>query len=109
VRRGQWELPTRSSWRSVFGTIVLDLREVRLAAPEAELAIHNVFGTVTVLIPPGIAVHVEGGGPFASQVVEPPPWPPPHGAPRLTIRVSGPGGTLHVRSTEPRRWPQIGR
>jgi hypothetical protein len=103
VRRGQWELPARSSWLSLCGTIVLDLREVRLAAPEAEMAIRNVFGTVTVLIPPGIAVEVEGGGPFASQVIEPPPWPPPHGAPRLRIRVSGPGGTLRVRSSDQQR------
>jgi hypothetical protein len=33
VRRGSWEIPERSSWRSLFGTIVLDLREARLAGP----------------------------------------------------------------------------
>ena len=32
----------------------------------------------------------------------PPAWPPPPGAPRLRIRVRGPGGTLHVRSSERR-------
>ena len=100
VRRGAFELPARSSWRSVFGTIVLDLREARLEGPEVGLDIYNLFGTVTVVVPPGVAVEVEGGGMFASQVVEPPAWRPPPGAPRLRIRLSGPGGTLYVRSPD---------
>jgi hypothetical protein len=35
---------------------------------------------------------------FASQVIEPPAAAPVPGSPRLRIRVSGPGGTLYVRS-----------
>ncbi|HUA07176.1 MAG TPA: DUF1707 domain-containing protein [Solirubrobacteraceae bacterium] len=98
VRRGSWEMPERSSWRSLFGTIVLDLSEARLAGPEVELDIYNLFGTVTVLVPAGVQLDVEGGGAFASQVIEPPSRPPPAGAPRLRIRASGPGGTLYVRA-----------
>ena len=48
VRRGSWEIPERSSWRALFGTIVLDLREARLAGPAVELDIYNLFGTVLV-------------------------------------------------------------
>jgi hypothetical protein len=99
VRRGAWELPPHSSWRALFGTIVLDLRQARMDAPEVMLEIYNLFGTVTIVVPAGVAVNVEGGGAFASQVLEPPAWPPPPGAPRLRIRVSGPGGTLYVRSS----------
>jgi hypothetical protein len=101
VRRGAFELPARSSWRSLFGTIVLDLRQARLEGPEVELDIYNLFGTVTVLVPSGVLVQVEGVGAFASQVLEPPAWFPPPGAPRLRIRTSGPGGTLYVRAPEP--------
>lgn len=100
VRRGSWEMPERSSWRSLFGTIILDLREARLAGPEVELDIYNLFGTVTVLVPPGVQLDVEGSAPFASQVIEPPSMPPPPGAPRLRIRASGPGGTLYVRAPD---------
>jgi Domain of unknown function (DUF1707) len=100
VRSGAWELPAHSSWRSLFGTIVLDLRQARLAGPEVELEIYNLFGTVTVIAPPGVAVDVQGGGAFASQVLEPPAFQPPAGAPRLRITVAGPGGTLYVRSSE---------
>jgi len=102
VRSGSWELPAHSAWRSLFGTIDLDLREVRLPGPEAELAIFNLFGTVTIRVPPGVAVEVQGGGAFASQVIDPPSWAAPAGAPRLRIRVKGPGGTLYVRSAKPR-------
>jgi Cell wall-active antibiotics response 4TMS YvqF len=91
-------MPVRSSWSSLFGTIILDLREARLAGPEVELDIYNLFGTVTVLVPPGVQLDVEGSALFASQVIEPPSMPPPPGAPRLRIRTSGPGGTLYVRA-----------
>jgi hypothetical protein len=100
IRRGAWDLPTRSSWRALFGTIELDLRQARMAAPEVAIEIYNLFGTVTIVVPAGVAVDVEDGGAFASQVLEPPAWPPPPGAPRVRIRVAGPGGTLYVRSAE---------
>ena len=103
VRRGAWELPARSSWRALFGTIVLDLRQARIEGAEVELEIYNLFGTVTVIAPPGVVVDVSGGGPFASQVLEPPAWLPPAGAPRLRIRAAGPGGTLYVRAADASR------
>jgi hypothetical protein len=98
TRQGPWSLPARSSWRSLFGTIDLDLREARLVDAETVLHIHNVFGTVTVVVPEGIEVVVQGGGLFASQKVQSPAQAPLPGGPRLIIEVSGPGGTLHVRT-----------
>ena len=98
TRSGHWSLPARSGWRSIFGTIVLDLRQARLASPETELHVHNVFGTVTVIVPDGIEVVVRGGGLFASQKIDSPQTPPAPGGPRLVIEARGPGGTLHVRS-----------
>jgi uncharacterized protein DUF1707/cell wall-active antibiotic response 4TMS protein YvqF len=101
VRRGPWELAQRSSFQSIFGTIVLDLREARLAAAEVEVEIFNLFGTVTVIVPEGIVVSVEGGGWFASQVIDTPTVTAVAGAPVLRIRATGPGGTLYVRTHEP--------
>jgi hypothetical protein len=100
TRGGSWELATRSSFRSIFGTIDLDLREARLAGPEVEIDIFNFFGTVTLIVPEGIAVIVEGGGLFASQVIDPSAYAPVPDGPKLRIRLSGPGGTLYVRSQE---------
>src|SRR3984885_13164893 len=51
IRSGPWSLPRRSSWRSIFGTIDLDLRQVRLAGPETVLEVYHLFGTVTVIVP----------------------------------------------------------
>jgi len=51
VRSGPWSLPPRSSWRSIFGTIDLDLRQARLAGPETGLEVYNLFGTVTAIRP----------------------------------------------------------
>ncbi len=101
VRRGPWSLPARSSWRSVFGTIDLDLRQARLAGPVTALEVYNLFGTVTVIVPEGVEVIVRGGGLFASQKIEWPERPPIAGGPRLTIETRGPGGTLYVRTRPP--------
>lgn len=98
VRSGPWELPARSSFRTICGTIVIDLSEARLAAAEVELDVFNLCGTVTVIVPEGIDVSVSGGGMFASQVITPPATRPVPGAPRLRLSTRGPAGTLYVRS-----------
>lgn len=98
VRSGPWSLPPRSSWRVIFGTVDLDLRQARLAATDTTLEIYNLFSTVTVIVPEGVEVVVRGGGLFASQKVEAPERPPVAGAARLIIDSRGPGGTLHVRT-----------
>jgi uncharacterized protein DUF1707/cell wall-active antibiotic response 4TMS protein YvqF len=107
-RLGLWDLPPRSSYRCIFGTIDLDLRQARLAASETVIEIYNLFGTVTLLVPEGVRVDVQGGGAFASQEIQSPPTAPVPDAPVLRIRARGPGGTLHVRSREaPSRWAEL--
>jgi hypothetical protein len=101
VRSGPWELAARSEFRSICGTITLDLSQARLAGPAVDLEIFNLFGTVTVIVPESVQVNVSGGGMFASQVIEPPSAPPVPGAPKLRINARGPGGTLYVRSKSP--------
>jgi Domain of unknown function (DUF1707)/Cell wall-active antibiotics response 4TMS YvqF len=98
ARSGPWSLPGHSSWRSIFGTIDLDLRQARLDGPETLLQVYNLFGTVSLIVPEGVEVVVRGGGMFASQKVEAPERPAIDGAPRLTIETRGPGGTLYVRT-----------
>jgi len=102
IRSGPWSLPHRSSWRSIFGTIDLDLRQARLAGQETTIEVYNLFGTVTVIVPEGVEVRVRGGGLFASQKIDAPERSPIADGPRVTIDTRGPGGTLHVR-TRPRR------
>jgi hypothetical protein len=103
VRSGRWELARRSSFRSIFGTINLDLRQARLDSDTVEIDVYNLFGTVTVIVPEGIEVTVTGGGAFASQVIDSPSDAVIPNAPRLRINARGPGGTLYVRSRPERR------
>jgi hypothetical protein len=98
VRSGRWELPERSAFRCICGTIQLDLRQATLHGQVVDLDLYNLFGTVTVIVPEGIAVSVDGGGMFASEVIQSPSSPPVPGSPRLRIHSSGPGGTLYVAS-----------
>jgi hypothetical protein len=100
-RSGPWSLPTRGSFSSIFGTIHLDLRQARLSADVTELDVFNLFGTVTVIVPEGVEVSVDGGGLFASQVIDSAQVAPVRDAPKLRIHASGPGGTLYVRTRPP--------
>ena len=101
TRGGPWSLPGHSSWRSIFGTIDLDLRQVRLDGPDTLIEVYNLFGTVTLIVPEGVEIVVRGGGLFASQKIDAPERPAVAGAPRLTIDARGPGGTLYVRTRPP--------
>jgi hypothetical protein len=96
TRSGPRALPSRSAWRSIFGTIDLDLRQARLDGPETLIEVYNLFGTVTLIVPEGVEVVVRGGGLFASQKIDSPEHPLIVGAPRVIVDTSGPGGTLYV-------------
>jgi hypothetical protein len=97
VRRGPLALPAHSAYRSLFGTIELDLRDAILAAPEVQLDVSNIFGTVSVIVPEGAEVVVEGSGLFATTRLDIAPSPLLAAAPRIRLRASGLGGTLNVR------------
>jgi hypothetical protein len=57
-RSGAWTVPAESSWRSLFGDVVLDLREARVTAPEVTVDAGTIFGDVELLVPEGVAVEV---------------------------------------------------
>lgn len=95
-RRGRWELAPRAALRCVCGTVLLDLGRATLHGVETTLDVRNWFGTVTVLVPRGVQVEVDGGGAFGTREIDLPDTGPVADAPRLRIRTSGPGGTLRV-------------
>jgi uncharacterized protein DUF1707/cell wall-active antibiotic response 4TMS protein YvqF len=98
-RAGRWELASESKVLSVCGTIELDLGQATLHGPETTMHVRNVFGTVTILVPRGVQVSVDGGGPFGTREIDLPDTGPVGDAPRLRIRTSGPGGTLRVKTS----------
>ena len=57
-RSGAWTVPERSRWDSVFGDVVLDLREAQVREAEVEIEAGTVFGDIELLVPEGITVEV---------------------------------------------------
>jgi len=104
VRRGPLMLDHRSAYTSIFGTIDLDLRQARLPGSDAEIHVYNVFGTVTILVPDGVDVRMDGGAVMGSEHVDISSTSLVAGAPVVRVRVSGMGGTVYVRTQEARTW-----
>jgi hypothetical protein len=97
-RSGRWELAPESSVRCVGATVDLDLGSATLTGADTTLHVRNWFGTVTIIVPRGVEVSVDGGGPFGTREIQLPDAGPVPDAPRLRIHTSGVGGTLRVRS-----------
>jgi hypothetical protein len=97
-RSGRWELDPNGSVRSVCGTIELDLGHATLAARETTLNVRNWFGTITIIVPRGVEVSVDGGGPLGTREINLADAGPVPDAPRLRIHTKGVGGTLRIRS-----------
>jgi hypothetical protein len=105
TRGGRWELAPSSKVLSVCGTFDLDLGQATLHGAETVVHVRNVFGTVTILVPRGVHVSVDGGGPFGTRDIDLPDTGPVGDAPRLRIVTSGVGGTLRVKTSRERLGP----
>jgi hypothetical protein len=51
-------VPAQGSWQTVFGDVVLDLREARIPAAELQLRAGSVFGDIDLIVPEGVDVEV---------------------------------------------------
>jgi hypothetical protein len=108
-REGRWHVPVRSSWRSIFGDVVIDLREARIDGDVEEVEVEAVscFGDIDLIVPEGVAVEVRattGLGSVRQLVgaVAPP------GSPRVTLTGRTVFGDVHVRARR-RRAPTLDR
>lgn len=87
-RKGVWTVPRELRVMTVLGSVDLDLREARIADGETRIHIFALFGSVELLLPPGVRVEVDGDGLAASfEVVADSTIPLPPDAP--TIRITG--------------------
>ncbi|WP_210496049.1 DUF1707 domain-containing protein [Patulibacter sp. SYSU D01012] len=57
-RSGEWRVPARSRWSTVFGDVELDLREAVVQDAQVEIDAGTVFGDVVLLVPEGVVVDV---------------------------------------------------
>jgi hypothetical protein len=96
-REGEWLVPVRSRWRSVFGDVVLDLRRAHVPGTDIEIEVRSLFGDVDVLVPDGVVVEVRSRVVFgdlhqdAGQAA-------PFGAPRVVLTGRAVFGDVRVRA-----------
>jgi hypothetical protein len=86
-RRGAWTVPRNFRVIAMMGGASLDLREARFPRGVVDLEVKAIFGGVQILVPPGLAVEVNGSaimGGFQN-VNRSPPTPDPD-APLLRVR-----------------------
>jgi hypothetical protein len=89
-REGRWLVPAQGSWQTVFGDVVLDLREARIPAVELQIRARTVFGDIDLLVPEGVDVVVRAATVFGDVRQETGEDAPAPGAPRIVLA----GGTL---------------
>ena len=86
-RRGEWVVPKRLGVKVVFGGADLDLRRATLESPEVVIRAKAVFGGVQIVVPPDVAVVIDGMGVFGGFAGNAEDNQPPSGAP--VVRVTG--------------------
>jgi len=57
-REGAWRVPAYSSWSTLAGSIVLDLREAHFVRSPVTIHVRTALGSVEVLVPEGVAVEL---------------------------------------------------
>jgi hypothetical protein len=98
VRRGgSWTVPAESRWRSVFGDVVLDVREARMTSPEVRIEARSFFGDVELLVPEGIEVDLHARTLFGDVKQEAGDAAAP-GAPRIVLTGVTVFGDVRVRA-----------
>ena len=96
-RSGDWPVPARSRWRTVFGDVVLDLREARVGAEVTTIDARTVFGDVDLLVPEGVVVEVQSSALIGDVRQEAAQSGGP-GAPRIVLTGGTVFGDVKVRA-----------
>jgi hypothetical protein len=101
-RRGSWVVPPEYTAVAVMGGVELDLTSATLASREVVIRVVAVMGGVEVIVPPDIAVMVDGFGLMGGFDEGRSTDVPPPGAP--LVRVTGVAlmGGVSVRRPKPR-------
>lgn len=95
-RSGRWRVPAKSVAVTLIGGASLDLSDAEFAAPEVVFTVWSAIGGVSVTVPPGVRVEVEGFSVLGGRVVNlPAPGP---NAPTLRIRLYSVVGGVSVSS-----------
>jgi hypothetical protein len=98
ARKGRYRLTGDTAAVAIFGECTLDLTRAEVTDAETRIDAVAVFGEVTVIVPPGIDVTLEGVAVFGEKRLHGDADPVP-GAPTLTVRALATFGAVRVLRT----------
>lgn len=88
-RRGRWRLRDAGvSVRTLFGSTVLDLREVATDQAVIEISGSVTFGELKVIVPEGVEVDLTGAAVFSSRQLHLARVPRVPGTPEVRVHVT---------------------
>ncbi len=97
-RKGDWNMPRHFRAVAVMGSVALDLREARIPEGESEIEVFTFWGSVEIIIPPGVALECEGDG-FMGEFSFDGHYPEPLGPGAPVIRLKGGSYMASVEAT----------
>ena len=96
-RRGRFTLDDESTVLAAFGDCTLDLSEAMIEGPNPLVTAVALFGNVTVIVPEGIEVNLQGLPLFGSTRCDTGSASPLPGSPIVTVRAFAAFGDVRVR------------
>ncbi len=95
-RSGRWRIDRDTLVGTVVGSIKLDLGGAEVAAPDVELRVETVLGSVKIWVPHGIHIEVTGTSAVGTRRIEDDWSAPLAGAPLLRLRVDTKVGSVKI-------------
>jgi hypothetical protein len=98
AQRGRYRLSDECAALAVFGDCILDLTEALIEDSVPEITAVACFGNVTIVVPEGIEVDVDGVAIFGDKRSDAPSGPLIPGSPVIHVRAFALFGDVRVRS-----------
>lgn len=108
-RRGRFRLDDEAAVVAAFGDCTLDLSEASIEGPNPLVSAAALFGNVTVIVPEGIEVNLQGLPLFGSTRCDTGSAPAVPGSPVVTVRAFAAFGDVRVRLPRDRGDRRFGR
>lgn len=109
TRRGRFSLDDESAVVAAFGNCTLDLSEALIEGPNPLITAVAAFGNVTIVVPDGIEVDLEGVAIFGDKRCSAGDLPPVPGSPVVLVRAVALFGDVRVRPPRERGDRRFGR
>lgn len=98
AKRGRFRIDDESAAIAVFGECTVDLSDALIEAPEVTVTAVAVFGEVTVVVPEGIHVELEGIAVFGERRFDVRGERPMPGSPTVVVKAYACFGEVRVKS-----------